>query len=90
VHNAEVINTLLQVLSNAQYKIDICGNSKFPSKILSFYSVNNLILDSSKRTNTRQRYIFEITRENIDYCKKLIKKIELRHLDERNITSYLQ
>jgi signal transduction histidine kinase len=82
VHNAEVINTLLQVLSNAQYKIDICGNSKFPSKILSFYSVNNLILDSSKRTNTRQRYIFEITRENIDYCKKLIKKIELRHLDE--------
>jgi two-component system sensor histidine kinase VicK len=82
VHNAEVINTLLQVLSNAQYNIDICGNSKFPSKILSFYSVNNLILDSSKRTNTRQRYIFEITRENIDYCKKLIKKIELRHLDE--------
>ena len=82
MHNAEVINTLLQVLSNAQYKIDICGNSKFPSKILSFYSVNNLILDSSKRTNTRQRYIFEITRENIDYCKKLMKKIELRHLDE--------
>ena len=82
MHNAEVINTLLQVLSNAQYRIDICGNSKFPSKILSFYSVNNLILDSSKRTNTRKRYIFEITRENIDYCKKLIKKIELRHLDE--------
>jgi signal transduction histidine kinase len=82
LHNAEVINTLLQVLSNAQYRIDICGNSKFPSKILSFYSVNNLILDSSKRTNTRKRYIFEITRENIDYCKKLMKKIELRHLDE--------
>jgi two-component system, OmpR family, sensor histidine kinase VicK len=82
LHNAEVINTLLQVLSNAQYRIDICGNSKFPSKILSFYSVNSLLLSSGKRTNTRQRYIFEITRENIDYCKKLIKKIELRHLDE--------
>jgi two-component system, OmpR family, sensor histidine kinase VicK len=82
LHNADVINTLLQVLSNAQYRIDICGNSKFPSKILSFYSVNNLILSSGKRTNTRQRYIFEITRENIDYCKKLIRKIELRHLDE--------
>ncbi len=49
---------------------------------MSFYSVNSLILSSGKRTNTRQRYIFEITRENIDYCKKLIKKIELRHLDE--------
>jgi two-component system, OmpR family, sensor histidine kinase VicK len=82
LHNAEVINTLLQVLSNAQYRIDICGNSKFPSKILSFYSVNSLLLSSGKRTNTRQRYIFEITRENIDYCKKLSKKIELRHLDE--------
>jgi len=82
LHNTEVINKLLQVLSNAQYRIDICGNSKFPSKILSFYSVNSLLLSSGKRTNTRQRYIFEITRENIDYCKKLIKKIELRHLDE--------
>jgi signal transduction histidine kinase len=82
LHNAEVINALLQVLSNAQYRIDICGNSKFPSKILSFYSVNSLLLSSGKRTNTRQRYIFEITRENIDYCKKLINKIELRHLDE--------
>ncbi len=49
---------------------------------MSFYSVNSLLLSSGKRTNTRQRYIFEITRENIDYCKKLIKKIELRHLDE--------
>jgi two-component system sensor histidine kinase VicK len=82
LHNAEVINVLLQIFSNAQYRIDICGNSKFPSKVLSFNSVNDLILDTCKRKSARQRYIFEITKENINYCKSLMNVIELRHLEE--------
>jgi two-component system sensor histidine kinase VicK len=82
LHNAEVINVLLQIFSNAQSRIDICGNSKFPSKVLSFNSVNDLRLDTCKRKSARQRYIFEITKENINYCKSLMKVIELRHLEE--------
>jgi signal transduction histidine kinase len=72
---------LLQIFSNAQHEIDICGNSKFPSKVLSFHSVSDLIA-ACKRRNTRQRYIFEITKENVNYCKNLMKVAELRHLEE--------
>ena len=82
MHNAQVINTLLQIFSNAQYRIDICGNSKFPSKVLTFHSVGDLIIAASRRKTTRQRYIFEITKENLKYCKNLMKLIEIRHLEE--------
>ena len=82
MHNAEVINTLLQIFSNAQYKIDICGNSKFLTKVFSFSAVNKIRLDACKRKGLRQRYVFEITKENIYYCKTLMKGAELRHLDE--------
>jgi two-component system, OmpR family, sensor histidine kinase VicK len=82
LHNVEVINTLLQIFSNAQYKIDICGNSKFLTKVFSFSAVNKIRLDACKRKGLRQRYVFEITKENIYYCKTLMKGAELRHLDE--------
>ncbi|MFL6405835.1 MAG: ATP-binding protein [Nitrososphaeraceae archaeon] len=82
MHNAEVINTLLQIFSNAQYKIDICGNSKFLTRVFSFSAVNKIRLDACKRKGLRQRYVFEITKENIYYCKILMKGAELRHLDE--------
>jgi two-component system sensor histidine kinase VicK len=82
LHNAEVINTLLQIFSNAQYKIDICGNSKFLTKVFSFSAVNKIRLDACKRKGLTQRYVFEITKENIYYCKTLMKGAELRHLDE--------
>ncbi|MFL6324449.1 MAG: ATP-binding protein [Nitrososphaeraceae archaeon] len=82
MHNAEVINTLLQIFSNAQYKIDICGNSKFLTRVFSFSAVNKIRLDACKRKGLRQRYVFEITKENIYYCKTLMKGAELRHLDE--------
>jgi two-component system sensor histidine kinase VicK len=49
---------------------------------LSFQSVSDLIPATCKRKTARQRYIFEITKENINYCKNLMKVIELRHLEE--------
>ena len=82
LHGAEVINVLLQIFSNAQYRVDICGNSKFLTNIFSYSVVDNVRLDSCKRKYLRQRYIFEITKENITYCKSLTKVTKLRHLDE--------
>jgi two-component system, OmpR family, sensor histidine kinase VicK len=73
---------LLQIFTNAQYRIDICGNSKFLTNILSFSAVDRVRLDVSKRKDLRQRCIFEITKENIHYCKSLMIGAELRHLDE--------
>jgi hypothetical protein len=79
---SEVINALLQIFSNAQYTIDVCGNSKFLTKIFSFSVVDKVRLEVCKRKDVRLRYIFEITKENIHYCKGLMKAAEVRHLEE--------
>jgi hypothetical protein len=44
--------------------------------------VDKIRLDASKRKDLRQRYIFEITKENIHYCKSLMNTAEVRHLEE--------
>jgi two-component system, OmpR family, sensor histidine kinase VicK len=80
LHGAEVINVLLQILSSAQHKIDICGNSKFLTKIFSFSVVDKVRFDACKRKDLRQGYIFEITKENIHYCESLMNTAEVRHL----------
>ena len=82
LRNAAVINALLQIFFNSQHRIDVCGNSKFPEKILSYSIVNKVRLEACKREDIQQRYIFEITKENINYCKDLMKVSQLCHLDE--------
>ena len=91
LHGVDVINALLEIISNTKPNstIDICGNSKFPSKIFSYDYVNKLINDSLSHRSIRQRYIFEITKDNVNYCKNLMKmrsnsdnNLEVRHMND--------
>ena len=71
---------LLQILYNTKYRIDISGNSKFLSKLLSLGLLQRLGL-ATKNRGIRQRCIFEITSDNIRYYKDLMKISDIRHLD---------
>ena len=71
---------LLQILYNTKYRIDISGNSKFLSKLLSLGLLQRLGL-ATKNRGIRQRCIFEITKDNIRYYKDLMKISEIRHMD---------
>jgi two-component system sensor histidine kinase VicK len=82
LHHAEVINAISDIFYNAEHRIDVCGNSRFPQLIFSFESVRIAILNVKNREYTRQRYIFEITQQNIKYCKDLMKIAEIRHMNE--------
>jgi two-component system, OmpR family, sensor histidine kinase VicK len=82
LHHAEVINAISDIFYNAEHRIDVCGNSRFPPLIFSFESVRIAILNVKNREYTRQRYIFEITQQNIKYCKDLMKIAEIRHMNE--------
>ena len=74
LHRTEVINALLDVFSSAVNTICICGNSKFPSQLLSLEITKNTILaTANKDRRVKQRYLFEITKDNIQYCRKLIQ-----------------
>jgi signal transduction histidine kinase len=72
----------LDIFYNAEHRIDVCGNSRFPSLIFSFESISKAIMNVKNRKYTRQRYIFEITQQNIQHCKDLMKIAEVRHMNE--------
>ena len=82
MHRTEVINAILDIFSNANHRIDVCGNSNFPLKISSFESVKKVVI-AAKNRGIGLRFIIEITKENLQYCKDLMKITdELRHMDE--------
>jgi len=82
LHRTEVINAISDIFSNANHRIDVCGNSNFPLKISSFESVRKVVI-AAKNRGISLRFIIEITKENLQYCKDLMKITdELRHMDE--------
>ena len=82
MHRAEVINAILDIFSNAKHRIDVCGNSNFPLKISLFESVKKVVI-AAKNRGIRLRFVVEITYENLQYCKDLMKIAdEIRHMDK--------
>jgi signal transduction histidine kinase len=83
LHRAEVINAISEMFYNTKHRIDVCGNSRFPSFLLSFESIRTAMKNNKKnRKYIVQRYIFEITQQNLQYCKDLMKIAEIRHMNE--------
>ena len=65
-------------------RLDIFGDFRIFEKLSTNYRLFiKDILDSKDKITTERKYqyIIEITKENIDYCKELMKIFELRHLD---------
>ena len=74
----------LQVLTNAKSTIFVCGDSISPSIIIQIEPIKKIIFDCVKR-GVKYKYITEINRDNILYCKEISKIIGLdsiRHLDK--------
>jgi len=83
LHNTEVIiNTYLHILHNANrrwdYFADVRSLSLAPFAI---EPIKKAMLDAEKTRGTRLRFITDITKDNISYCKQIMENVELRHLD---------
>ena len=84
MYQSDVINGISDIFYNSEHRVAICGNSRFPSLIFSFESIRKAIVDAKNR-GIRQRYIFEITKENINYCKELMRMVDdlqVHHSDQ--------
>jgi signal transduction histidine kinase len=76
-----VINTELQFFSNARKKIDTCMNYTRPELAIVLEPIRKAFLETKNRS-VRLRYITEITKDNVSYCKELMSIVdELRHLE---------
>lgn len=68
-------------MANVKKRMDICFDHSAPSIVVEVGEYRNGYLDIRKRGG-KIRAFTEITKDNIQYCKKLMKLVdELRHLD---------
>ena len=80
-HGEEKVgNIILQFLSKAD-RIDSCADHKAASLAVGVESFKKVLLDLKNR-GVKTRYITEVTRGNIDFCKEMMKiSDEVRHID---------
>ena len=76
-----VINEELQFFSNARKRIDTCMNHTRPELAIALEPIREAFIDAKKR-NVGLRYLTEITKDNVTYCKELMAIVDgLRHLE---------
>jgi hypothetical protein len=76
-----VVDTVLQFVSNAKNRIDACIDSSRPSLAFEIEVLKKAFLDAMNR-GVKLRYVTEINEDNVETCKELINIVdELRHLE---------
>jgi hypothetical protein len=83
LHGADsAVGRGVQFMKNVKKKMDICFDSKAPSIVVEIDAYRNGYEDIRSRGG-KIRAFTEITRDNLHYCKELMKLVdELRHLEE--------
>ncbi len=77
----DVINKLIEGFSKIRETFDNCVDSACPSAYVSTSAVWDRCVQLSQR-RVKLRFITEVTKENISYCKEMMKIAEVRHLDK--------
>ena len=78
------INETLQTLSRVRHRFDNCGDVIYPSIIVTTEPFKKTFLDI-KNKGIKTRFITEITKDNLFYCRELMQIVsEVRHLDRVN------
>ena len=82
VHGSgNVVDCLVQLMCKAKLRIDVCVDHTRPYLAIEIIRLRDAFIDA-KRRHITIRYITEITKDNLRYCKELISLVdELRHLN---------
>ena len=75
----ESTKTILNVLKNSTSILLICADRYWPSVAMGIEVFNKQMFDLKKR-EVNCRFITEVTKENLIFCKELTKIAEVRHL----------
>jgi two-component system sensor histidine kinase VicK len=75
-----IVRNQVDGLTFTKIQNDACVDSTFPSSLLSSNVVWDKCLELRNR-GVKLRTITEITPNNITYCKRMVERMELRHLD---------
>jgi signal transduction histidine kinase len=78
-HFQQVTDSLIAFLRNAKESIEVCVDPASVFVVVSFPPYLQGCLDA-KRRGVVIKIVTEITTENVDYCKQIMKFAELRHI----------
>ena len=71
---------IMKFLNNSEVSMNICADHTWPSVAMGV-EVFRKGLYELKTRSVQSRFITDITKDNIEYCKELMRISELRHLD---------
>jgi two-component system, OmpR family, sensor histidine kinase VicK len=71
---------IMKFLNSAEVSMNICADYNWPSVAMGV-EVFKKGLYELKTRNVQSRFVTDITKDNIGYCKELMQISELRHLD---------
>lgn len=71
---------IMKFLNSAEVSMNICADYTWPSVAMGV-EVFKKGLYELKIRNVQSRFVTDITKDNIEYCKELMQISELRHLD---------
>ena len=77
-----IVDTYFQIIRSAKSKWDYFADINSLSIVpFAIGSLMNAMLDAKRSRGTRLRFVTEVTKNNIPYCKEAMETVELRHLD---------
>ena len=71
---------IMEFINSAEVSMNICADYTWPSVVMGVEVFKKGIYELKTR-NVQSRFVTDITKDNIKYCKKLMQISELRHLD---------
>jgi len=77
----DATQAMIEFVSKANKKIDSVVDSTVPSVIIDVEAIRKEIFTAFEKRGVKFRYVIDITKDNISYCKEMTKFAELRHLD---------
>jgi hypothetical protein len=74
-------NEILQFVAKAKERLHACLDQTVQSVKMGVESIKKERLNAVQKRGIKLKYVTEITKENIVYCKELMKISEVRHAD---------
>ena len=71
---------IMSFLDSAKVSMNICADYAWPSVAMGVEAFKKGLYDLNARS-VQSRFLTDITKDNIEYCKELMQISELRHLD---------
>jgi hypothetical protein len=73
-------NAILEFINKSKYRYDVYADSKGPFYVIKIEALRNAYIDFVRKGG-HIRFITETTKENLNYCKEIMKFVELRHIE---------